>query len=411
MGRSDAIQILNAGIKSAMPANFVSKFVKKDRLICANRTYKISNYDHIWLVAMGKAADTMAKSVHGIISSDGGLVIIPKNYAPQFRNKKFQTINAGHPTPNKNSVLAAKKITSFLQNVNKSDLVVFLVSGGASALVCAPFGIGLSQKTSITRTLLESGASISEINTIRKHLSAIKGGRLLESLQCQAISYVMSDVVGDDLGSIGSGITYCDKSTFSDCLGIISKYGLAQKIPKTALNILQSGAAGKIPETPKSPKIPNQIIATNSDCLGVMAKKAKSLGYSTKIHSGVSDDVSIAAKKILKKANLQKNNCLVFGGEATVTLAGSGKGGRNQELVLHMITNLKQNAIVASIGTDGIDGNTKHAGAIFDHKIPKDVAKPYLQNNDSSLFFKKFGGLITLGPTHSNLLDVGLVLL
>jgi len=393
-----------------MPENFVSKFVKKDRLICARRTYKISDYDHVWLVAMGKAADAMAKSVHNIIRSDGGLIIIPKSHTVQFHNKKFQTIQAGHPTPNKNSVLAAKKIITFLQNAGKSDLVVFLISGGSSALVCAPFGISLSQKISITKTLLESGASISEINTIRKHLSAIKGGRLLECLQCQAISYVMSDVVGDDLGSIGSGITYCDRSTFSDCLGIISKYGLAQKMPKTVLDILQNGATGKIPETPKSPKIPNQIIATNSDCLEMMAKKAKSLGYSTKIYSGVSGDVKLAAKKILQKANLKKNNCLIFGGETTVRLIGSGKGGRNQELVLHIISALKQNAIVASIGTDGIDGNTKHAGAIFDHKISKNISKPYLQNNDSSSFFKKFGGLITIGPTHSNLLDIGLVL-
>lgn len=404
------MQILNAGIKSAMPENFIFKFVKKDRLICARRTYKVSDYDHIWLVAIGKAADQMAKSVHDIIRSDGGLVIIPKNYTVQFRNKKFQILKAGHPTPNKNSVLAAKKIIKFLQNTGKSDLIVFLISGGTSALVCAPFGINLNQKISITKTLLESGVSISEINTIRKHLSAIKGGRILESLQCQAISYVMSDVVGDDLGSIGSGITYCDRSTFSDCLGIVSKYGLAQKIPKAALKVLRNGAAGKISETPKSPKIPNQIIATNSDCLGMMAKKAKSLGYSTTTYSGVSGDVGLAAKKILQKANLKKNNCLIFGGEPTVRLAGNGKGGRNQELVLHMISILQQNAIVASIGTDGIDGNTKHAGAIFDHKISKNTSKPYLQNNDSSSFFKKFGGLITIGPTHSNLLDIGLVL-
>lgn len=404
------MQIINAGIKSAMPENFIFKFVRKDRLICARRTYKISDYDHVWLVAMGKAADAMAKSVHSIIHSDGGLVIIPNTYAPQFCNKKFQTIQAGHPTPNKNSVLAAKKIMRFLQNAGKSDLVVFLISGGASALVCAPFGISLSQKISTTKTLLGSGASISEMNTIRKHLSAIKGGRLLESLHCQAISYVMSDVVGDDLGSIGSGITYCDRSTFSDCLGIISKYGLVHKMPKPVLKVLRNGAAGKISETPKSPKIQNQIIATNSDCLGAMAKKAKSLGYSTRIYSGVSGNVKLAAKKILQKANLKKNNCLIFGGETTVRLTGNGKGGRNQELVLHIISTLKQNAIVASIGTDGIDGNTKHAGAIFDHKISENTTKPYLQNNDSSSFFKKFGGLITTGPTHSNLLDIGLVL-
>ncbi len=410
LGRSDAMKIIRAGLDSALPSKFVGKFIKKDLLICDSKSYRPSRYGKVWLVAMGKAADTMAKSVHRIIHADGGIIVIPKNYDSVFYNKKFQIIRAGHPTPNRNSAVAAKKIITLLQNAGQNDLVVFLVSGGASALVCAPYGISLSQKIKVNDALIGSGASISEINAIRKHLSGIKGGKILDHLRCDAISYVMSDVVSNDLGSIGSGITYYDKSTFSDCLKILSKYGLGKKIPKSALRLLQNGAQGKIDETPKRPKIPNQIIATNSDCLGVMVKKAKSLGYSTSICQRVEGDVGLAAAKILRKHKTGKKSCLVFGGETTVVVHGNGKGGRNQELVLNMVSKLKQDCVVGSVGTDGIDGNTKHAGAIFDHKVDDDVIISYLKNNDSNSFFKKFGGLVMTGPTHTNLLDIGLVL-
>ncbi|MGQ0605827.1 MAG: glycerate kinase type-2 family protein, partial [Candidatus Nitrosotenuis sp.] len=379
-------------------------------LVCGKKSYHISNYDKVWLVAVGKAADSMAKSVHQITSVHGGIIAIPQNYTPVFCNKKFQIIKAGHPIPNKNSILSAKRIITLLKNTGKNDLVIFLISGGSSALVCLPNGITLGQKKQMTQILLESGASISEINAIRKHLSGVKGGKILENLRCDAISYVMSDVVNDDLGSIGSGLVYCDKSTFSDCLKIISKYGLEQKVPKPILNRLKNGAKGKIPETPKKAKIPNCIIATNSDCLDVMVKQARNLGYRTKLYSGVSGDVRVAAARILQKSSMVKKSCLIFGGEPTVKVRGRGKGGRNQELVLNMISKLKQNVVVASVGTDGIDGNTKHAGAIFGDMMDHHIIKPYLKNNDSNSFFQKHGGLIMTGPTHTNLLDVGLVL-
>ncbi|MBI5697896.1 MAG: glycerate-2-kinase family protein, partial [Thaumarchaeota archaeon] len=249
----DAMALLDVALSAAKPKNYISQYIKKDRLVAGKKSFYLSKYDKIWLVAAGKAADTMAKSAHGILQADGGIVVIPQNYDAQFANKKYYIIKAGHPTPNKNSVLAAQKITQFLQNVGKNDLVIFLVSGGASSLVCAPDGISLAQKKQITQKLLESGASISEINTIRKHLSKVKGGRILDNLRCDAVSYVMSDVVGDDLGSIGSGMVYCDKSTFSDCLGIIERYGLRKKIPKKAMIRIRDGAQGKIPETPKKP--------------------------------------------------------------------------------------------------------------------------------------------------------------
>lgn len=407
----DAMAILDAGLSAARPQNHISQYIKKNKLVAGKKLFHLSKYDKIWLVAVGKAADTMAKSAHDILQADGGIIVIPHRYDLQFANKKYLTIKSGHPTPDKNSVLAARKIIAFLQKMGKNDLAVFLISGGASSLVCAPDGISLAQKKQVTQELLKSGASISEINAIRKHLSKVKGGRILEHLRCDAVSFVMSDVVGDDLGSIGSGMVYCDKSTFSDCLGVIEMYGLRRKIPKKAITRLYNGAQGKIPETPKKPIIPNVIIARNSDCIDVMVKKAKSLGYHTSVLAPITGDVGGAANKILKKFSFEKKSCLVFGGETTVQVRGNGKGGRNQELVLHIIHKMRQNAIVASIGTDGIDGNTKHAGAIFDHVVPKNIITPYLKNNDSNSFFKKHGGLVLTGPTHTNLLDVGLIMI
>ncbi|MBM3903569.1 MAG: DUF4147 domain-containing protein [Thaumarchaeota archaeon] len=407
---NDAQKILCAGLDAARPSLHIPKYITSGKLVCSGKSHRVSQYERIWLVAMGKASDTMAKAAHDILHADGGIVVIPKNNKSVFYNKKFQIIHAGHPTPNQNSVIAAKKIITLLENAGKDDLVVFLISGGASALVCAPQGITIQQKIKTTKILLESGAAISEINAIRKHLSGVKGGKMLENLHCDAISYVMSDVVGDDLGSIASGMTYCDKTTFSDCLGIVSKHNLGKKLPKSVLIRLRNGTKGKASETPKKPKIPNQIIASNFTCLGVMSKKAKSLGYSVVVFPNVAGDVALAAQKILRKFKSSKKSCLIFGGETTVQVRGMGKGGRNQELVLNMIPQLPEKTIVASIGTDGIDGNTKHAGAIFDHAIDYAITKPYLQNNDSNSFFKKFGGLIRTGPTHTNLQDIGIIL-
>ena len=163
------MSIICAGLDAAKPESHLEKFITKNTLTCAGKKYHTSHYDKIWLVAMGKAADSMARTVHCIVSSDGGVIVVPKNYVTE-KNKKFQTIRAGHPTPNKNSVLAAKKIMTLLQNAGPDDLVVFLISGGSSALVCMPQGITLQQKIKTTQILLESGASISEINAIRKHL-------------------------------------------------------------------------------------------------------------------------------------------------------------------------------------------------------------------------------------------------
>jgi hydroxypyruvate reductase len=406
----DAIRILDAGLDAAKPERLLLRFVRKEKLDLNKKPHLLSKYSKIHIVAVGKAADSMANFVHDKIRADSGIVIIPQNYNSVFSAKNFKIFRAGHPVPNKTSVTAAKSIIKLVKEAKKEDLIIFLVSGGASALACMPYGITLSQKQQITQILLRCGASIKEINALRKHLSQIKGGRLLEHLNCAAVSLVMSDVVGNDLSSIASGLTYCDKTTYSECLRIIKKYGIGKQISVQALKQLNLGAKGKLAETPKRPKIPNVIVASNQDCLDAMKNTAARLGYKTKILAPLVGNTSTAAKKILQNFSFRRKSCLIFGGETTVKVVGHGKGGRSQDLVLHVLNNAKDDIVVASMGTDGIDGNTKDAGAIFYMSQRKKDVRNYLKNNDSNSFFKKYGGLITTGPTHTNLMDIGLIL-
>ena len=408
----NALEILDAGLHSALPENLFAGLIKENKLLIGNKSYHLSKYRKIYVVAVGKAADSMAKLIHSKTKLDGGIIVIPNNYKPVLHNKRFRIHRSGHPIPNTASTAAAKSILKLLKNVEKNDFVIFLISGGASALVCMPEGITLAQKQQTTKLLLKCGASIDEINSVRKHLSAIKGGKLVQNLTCHAISLVMSDVVGNDLTSVASGLTYFDDSTFSDCIRIVRKYDLGGKIPSSVLKRLNLGAMGKIPETPKKPVIPNFIVATNKDCVDVMAKKATRLGYKTKTLDPISGDVKNAAKRILQNFSNAEKSCLVFGGEPTVKVVGDGKGGRNQELVLRVLQNLERNSsvVVASVGTDGIDGNTKYAGAISDFIADADEIKHYLAENNSGAFFKKHKRLILTGPTHTNLMDVGLIL-
>ena len=223
----------------------------------------------------------------------------------------------------------------------------------------------------------------------------------------------MDDAGEDDLSSIASGMTYYDKTTFADAKKILKKYHLEKLVPKSVLLHLDLGMQGKILETPKKEKIKNYIIATNNDCLDAMKLRAKDLGYSTKTLDRISGDVRDLSLKISRSLS-KKTNCIIFGGESTVVVTGKGKGGRNQELVLHCALDLskkKNDAVVVSVGTDGIDGETNCAGAIWQSDQKIDRIKPYLDKNNSYNFFKKYGGLLLTGPTGTNLMDIGLVLL
>ena len=412
--KKQALDILNEGLLEATSEKPLKKFLKPSKIVLGKKTITLSKYTSVYLIAYGKAADLMTKTANKIIKNKGGIIVIPKDSNSLIKLKKYQIFQTGHPLPTKTSVFAAKAILKFLKQRRKNELVIFLVSGGGSSLISLPEGISLDEKIKVNDLLIKSGAKIQEINSVRKHLSKIKGGKLVQNLVCDAVALVMSDVMNEDLSSISSGCTYYDKTSFKNSLNIIKKYKLQKMFPKNALKQLIHGATGKLEETPKTIRIKNKIVTTNKDCLKSMQIKAKKLGYQTKVLQ-VSGNVKNASQKISKLISKKKNYCLIFGGETTVTVTGKGKGGRNQELVLRILKNFyktKNNVIVASVGTDGIDGNTAFAGAIASpYLINKKEIEKYLKINDSNRFFLKYGGLIKTGYTHTNLMDIGLVIL
>lgn len=409
-----ALSIIEQGISGAMPNVTLGKIVKQNSLHVGKKKIPLGKYRRIYVVAIGKSADAMTSTVDSLTRIHGGLVVMPDTTSSLIKKKKFTIIRSSHPIPTKKSTTAARKIIEFLKFLEATDLVIFLISGGASSLVSLPDGISLQDKQLTTYLLLRSGANIREINCVRKHLSQVKGGRLVESLGCKAVSLVMSDVVGDDLSVIASGITYCDKSTFSDAKKILIKYDLTNLVPKTVWKRIVIGTKGVIPETPKKPKIQNYVIQSNRTCVDLMKTRAQKLGFITKAVYSVEGNVYDVASKLSKHVPRSKNFCLVFGGEPTVAVKGKGKGGRNQELVLYLLKKLKdrdKKITIASAGTDGIDGNTCVAGAIADCTMPTKPIDKYLNENNSYHYFKKYGGLIFTGSTHTNLMDVGLILL
>jgi len=410
--KKDTLEILESGLEASKPENILPKFVTASKIIADKEILNIEKFSDIYTVAFGKAADSMTRAINAIISIKGGIVVIPKGSRSKIKGKKFQIFNAGHPKPDQISVKAAKEVIKFLQNRKKDELVIFLVSGGSSALLALPDKITLNDKIYVTDLLLKSGATIQEFNCVRKHLSKIKGGKLINNLKCHGISLVMSDVEGDDLSAIASGTTYMDNTTFVDALDIIKKYKLKNKIPLEVLQVLRDGVNEQIPETPKKEKIKNYIVANNDDCLKAMEAKAKKLGYKVK-KTQIFGNIKEAVKIIIKNIPEEQENCLVFGGETTVEVIGKGSGGRSQELVLRILKNTqKANRLsIAAIGTDGIDGNTLFAGAITENiKMEPSILKEFLINSDSGRFFQKQKSNITTGFTHTNLMDIGLVL-
>jgi glycerate 2-kinase len=410
--KKDTLEILESGLEASKPENILPKFVTESKITVNKESLDIKKFSDIYTIAFGKAADSMTRAINAIIPIKGGIVVIPKSSKSKIKGKKFQIFNAGHPKPDQTSVKAAKEVIKFLQNRKKDELVIFLVSGGSSALLALPEKITLNDKIHVTDLLLKSGATIQEFNCIRKHLSKIKGGKLVDNLRCHGISLVMSDVEGDDLSAIASGTTYMDNTTFTDALDIIQKYKLKNKIPPEVFHILRKGADEQIPETPKKEKIKNYIIANNNECIQAMEIKAKELGYKVK-KIQIFGNIKEAVRIIIKNIPDESKNCLIFGGETTVEVIGKGSGGRNQELVLRILKNTQKSSklIIAAMGTDGIDGNTLFAGAITENvKIDLSILKEFLKNSDSGRFFQKQKSSIVTGFTHSNLMDIGLVL-
>jgi len=408
--KRDCLEILESGLQAADPKNIISKFVTPKEIKIGNKILNIENYSSIYSVAFGKAADSMTRALNTIIPIKSGIIVIPKGTKAKIKGKKFQIFNPRHPKPDQTSVKAAKEVMKFVENKKSGELIIFLVSGGGSSLLAMPDDITLDDKIHVTNLLLKSGVTIQEVNCVRKHLSKIKGGKLVECMKCDGISLVMSDVEGDDLSSIASGTTYMDDTTYANALEILKKYKLRWKMPTEVLRVLEKGAENEKPL--KKSKIQNHVIAKNDDCLENMQKVAEKKGYKV-IKIQVFGDIKKAVTTILDNISESQKTCLIFGGETTVKVLGKGMGGRNQEMVLRILKNTQKfkKITIASMGTDGIDGNSVFAGAITENvRIDLNTMKEFLKNNDSGRFFQKQKGNIVTNFTHTNLMDIGVIL-
>ncbi|HEC96549.1 MAG TPA: glycerate kinase [Nitrospirae bacterium] len=381
------------------------------------------------ILGFGKASARMAQAAEetlaGLISTS---VIITK-YDHSVTLKKTGIIEAGHPIPDTNGIKGTEKIRAVARESSADDINICLISGGGSALLVCPLeGISLEEKQEITGLLLNAGADIFELNTVRKHISAVKGGRLAETLYpSRTIALILSDVIGDRLDVIASGPTVPDETTYLDALNVLKRYNLMDKAPKGVLKIIEDGIEERIPDTPATDgkvfsRVENIIIGSNRIALEAARQGAGALGYSAEIITdSLSGEAREAAKWLYKevmKRGERQRACFVSGGETTVVVRGSGLGGRNIEFALAFAIEIAgiEGLSLLSAGTDGTDGPTDAAGAIVDGEtIPRARAmglspEKFLAENDSYNFFKQVGGLFITGPTGTNVMDIQIVI-
>jgi len=439
--RSEAAAIFNSAVAAVDPQKAVKRFVQTEgpKLILGRSqtdtiTLDSDQYERIFIVGGGKATAAMAGAMEELLENriHRGLINVKYDFTRPLRFT--QTNEAGHPLPDKNGEHGTTKIIQLLESANADDLLFSLISGGGSALLVKPCGnITLAEKQELTRRLLACGASIDEINTLRKHISAVKGGLMARAaFPATVVNLMLSDVIGDKADVIASGPFTPDLSTYRQAVDILDKYQLYD-IPDTIKTHLYDGLDGKVPETPKPgaeefERVYHYIIGSNILALEAARQKAVRLGYNTLILSsmiqGETKEIAYAhsaiAKEIIKTGHpIAAPACIISGGETTVTLQGQGRGGRNQEFCLAAaadITELPPRVAILSGGTDGDDGPTDAAGAIVDPLTVKRgeavnaQALRYLSDNDAYSYFKKTDDLLVTGPTGTNVMDVRLVL-
>ncbi|MBW1695958.1 MAG: glycerate kinase [Deltaproteobacteria bacterium] len=434
--RKDAIKIFHRGLEAVEPAAAVKRNCRltDGMLRIGKSTFDLSKIDNIYVVGTGKASAPMAAAIEDILGERIAKGIVNVKYGHVAQLKTVKLIEAGHPIPDENGQAGAQSILNLVNDAGKNDLVVCLISGGGSALLPLPFqGLTLKDKQDTTDVLLACGATIHEINAIRKHLSAVKGGRLAKAaFPATIVSLMLSDVIGDNLDVIASGPTVPDSSTFKDCMNIFSKYSIINRLPRAVVDHIEAGISGTIPETPKPDdpvfeKTHNLVIGSNIDAIRAAKKEAEALGYRTLVLSsmieGETREVALVhgalAREVLRTGNpLPAPACILSGGETTVTLKGDGLGGRNQEFALAAALDIAghDRIVVLSGGTDGNDGPTDAAGAIADNNTLKRAEKMnlsphmFLEKNDSYHFFEKLGDLFKTGPTNTNVMDLRIIL-
>ncbi len=428
--KQKAEEIFLSGVQSVLPDQLICNNlnINNNILFIGVKKFNLSDFENVYVLGMGKASALMAKEMENVLGeliTDGHVVT---KYGHGTELKRISITEAGHPIPDANGIAGTQKILEIARSATKHDIVICLISGGASALLADfPSGASLDDLKRTNELLVASGANIHEINTVRKHLSYVKGGQLAKGMYpATVIGLILSDVVGDSLDVIASGPTVADTSTFADAKLVIDKYKLL--LPAPIAQYIENGLNGSVPETPKTKdtifeRVYNFLIGSNRIALNAASKKAKELGFEPYIVTdALQGDVLDVAQYILQSIKKFKQTgkplCLLFGGEPTINVLGNGVGGRNQHLALYLATQVagQENIVILCAGTDGTDGPTDAAGAVIDGKTLSSALvnnihpEKYLSNSDSFHFFQQVGGHIVTGNTGTNVMDMIVVL-
>ncbi len=453
--RQQLIEIMAAALAAVDPAEAIRRHMRRHdhTLEVDGHTYDLNAFRRVIVIGGGKASAPMAAAVAEILGDriTGGTVIVKYGHTaaagswqvrfgrggdpPPASSRaavppQIELIEAGHPVPDEAGLAGVQRLQSWLRDLGPDDLVICLISGGGSALLPAPAeGITLEDKQALTELLLRSGATINEVNAVRKHCSTLKGGQLArQAAPATVITLMLSDVVGSPLDVIASGPTVPDPSTFHDAYAVLERYGVVEQAPASIIAHLRRGMAGEIPDTPKADdpcfqRVQNVIVGDNRIAAHAAADRARTLGFSTLVLTtfveGEAREVARVCAGLVKEEAqtnepLPRPTCLILGGETTVTVRGQGKGGRNQELALAAALALDgwPDVAIASLGTDGTDGPTDAAGAVATGQTLSAGqalgldAEAALADNDSYHYFSALGDLIITGPTNTNVNDL-----
>jgi glycerate-2-kinase len=431
-----AERIFRSGVSAVHPGYLINKYLSANDnyLYAGTERIDLSQINNIYITGAGKATASMALSVENLLGPriSGGHISVKYGFSVPL--KYIEITEAAHPVPDKNGFLATEKIVGIAKSAGSNDLIICLISGGGSALLPdCPEGISQSDLSELNNLLVKSGADIYEINIVRKHVSDVKGGRLAAAVYpARLISLIISDVPGDSPGSIASGPTCPDSSTYSDAIEIIKRYRLRDKIPTTVMNFLNRGFSGLISESPKPgdavfDRVSNYIIGTNKSAIYGCKAECEALGINSLVLENIlTGNVEDSAKNIVyhlldlkNNASVKKPLAIITGGETTIEVTGEGIGGRNQHLALYCATLIEKydGITLLTAGTDGNDGPTDAAGAVVDSDTIKNALlkgidpHSYLKSFDSYNYFKKAGGHIITGPTMTNVMDIMVVLI
>jgi len=433
--RALALKSLEYALNAVDPKQLMkSKLSLKNSILKANQySFNLKKFKNVYVIGGGKASGSIAEALEQILGQyiTKGLVNIP--HASEHKTEIIKFQQASHPIPDKSGVEGTRRMLEIAEQAKKKELIICLISGGGSSLMPLPRGgITIKDKRELTNTLLKCGATINEINTVRKHISDFKGGWLAKkAYPATVLNLILSDVVGDPLDFIASGPTVPDSTTFSDAIKVLKKYGLWDNAPATIKKVLSDGQKGLIPETPKASdkafkEVYNVIVGNNRFASLAVCEHLRSARLNTLLltstlegearHVGVM--LASIAREVATSGNpIPKPAGIIAGGETTVTVTGKGLGGRNQEISLAAALKMGglDGVVVASLSTDGVDGPTDAAGAIVDGKTIARAAEmsvnpeEFLAENNSYNFFSKLGDLIFTGPTGTNVNDVSVI--